>query len=48
MPKKLRKMLGDVNSLSAVSLRKLIDTQSKDTIRSVRYEIWIGRKSIGI
>ena len=33
MPKKLRKMLGDVNSLSAVSLRNLIDTQSKDTIR---------------
>ena len=33
MPKKLRKTLGDVNSLSAVSLRNLIDTQSKDTIR---------------
>jgi len=33
MPKKLRKMLGDVNSLSVVSLRNLIDTQSKDTIR---------------
>ena len=26
MPKKLRKMLGNVNSLSAVSLRNLIDT----------------------
>ena len=33
MPKKLRKMLGDVNSPSAVALRTLIDTQSKDTIR---------------
>ena len=33
MLKKLRKMLGDVNSLSAVSLRNLIDTRSKDTIR---------------
>ena len=33
MPKKLRKMLGDVNSPSAVALRNLIDTQSKDTIR---------------
>jgi hypothetical protein len=33
MPKKLRKMLGDVNSPSAVALRELIDTQSKDTIR---------------
>jgi hypothetical protein len=33
MPKKLRKMLGDVNAPSAVALRKLIDTQSKDTIR---------------
>jgi len=33
MPKKIRKMLGDVNSLSAVTLRNLIDTQSKDTIR---------------
>jgi len=33
MPKKLRKTLGDVNSLSAVALRNLIDTQSKDTIR---------------
>ena len=32
MPKKLRKMLGDVNSPSAVALRELIDTQSKDTI----------------
>ena len=31
--KKLRKMLGDVNSPSAVTLRELIDTQSKDTIR---------------
>jgi len=31
--KKLRKMLGDVNSPSAVVLRELIDTQSKDTIR---------------
>ena len=33
MPKKLRKMLGDVYSPSAVALRNLIDTQSKDTIR---------------
>jgi len=30
---KLRKTLGDVNAPSAVALRKLIDTQSKDTIR---------------
>ena len=34
MPKKLRKMLGDVNAPSVVALRKLIDTQSKDTIRA--------------
>ena len=33
MPKKLRKTLGDVNSPSAVALRNLIDTQSKNTIR---------------
>ncbi|MCL1914975.1 MAG: hypothetical protein FWG10_14180 [Eubacteriaceae bacterium] len=33
MPKKLRKMLGDVNAPSAVALRELIDTQNKDTIR---------------
>ena len=33
MPKKLRKMLGDVNSPSCVALRELIDTQSKNTIR---------------
>ena len=33
MPKKLRKMLGDVNAPSCVALRELIDTQSKDTIR---------------
>ena len=33
MPKKLRKMLGDVNAPSCVALRDLIDTQSKDTIR---------------
>ena len=33
MPKKLRKMLGDVNATSCVALRELIDTQSKDTIR---------------
>ena len=33
MPKKLRKMLGDVYAPSAVALRHLIDTQSKDTIR---------------
>jgi hypothetical protein len=33
MPKKLRKMLGDVNAPSAIALRNLIDTQSKDTIR---------------
>jgi hypothetical protein len=33
MPKILRKMLGDVNSPSAVALRELIDTQSKETIR---------------
>ncbi len=30
---KLRKTLGDVNAPSAVALRDLIDTQSKDTIR---------------
>ena len=30
---KLRKTLGDVNAPSAVALRNLIDTQSKDTIR---------------
>lgn len=34
MPKKLRKMLGDVNAPSVVALRNLIDTQSKDTIRA--------------
>jgi hypothetical protein len=33
MPKKLRKMLGDVNAPSAVALRNLIDTQSTATIR---------------
>jgi hypothetical protein len=33
MPKKLRKMLGEVNSPSAIALRELIDTQSKETIR---------------
>ena len=33
MPGKLRKTLGDVNSFSAVALRNLIDTQSKNTIR---------------
>ena len=33
MPKKLRKMLGDVYAPSCVELRNLIDTQSKDTIR---------------
>lgn len=33
MPKKLRKMLGDVNAPSVVALRELIDTQSKNTIR---------------
>ena len=33
MSKKLRKTLGDVNAPSAVALRELIDTQSKDTIR---------------
>jgi len=33
MPKKLRKMLGDVHSPSAIALRQLIDTQSKETIR---------------
>lgn len=32
MPKKLRKMLGDVNAPYCVALRNLIDTQSKDTI----------------
>ena len=32
MPKKLRKTLGDVNSLSVTRLRNLIDTQSKNTI----------------
>ncbi len=30
---KLRKTLGDVNAPSAIALRELIDTQSKDTIR---------------
>lgn len=34
MPKKPRKMLGDVNSPSVVALRNLIDTQSKETIRT--------------
>lgn len=34
MPKKLRKMLGDVNAPSVIALRDLIDTQSKDTIRA--------------
>jgi len=34
MPKKLRKLLGDVNAPSCVELRNLIDTQSKDTIRA--------------
>jgi hypothetical protein len=33
MPKKLRKMLGDLNSPSVAVLRVLIDTQSEDTIR---------------
>ena len=33
MPKKLRKLLGDVNATSTVALREMIDTQSKDTIR---------------
>lgn len=33
MPKKLRKMLGDVNAPTAAALRDLIDTQGKDTIR---------------
>ncbi|MDR0325927.1 MAG: hypothetical protein LBI19_07550 [Oscillospiraceae bacterium] len=33
MPKRLRKMLGDVNAPSVVALKELIDTQSKDTIR---------------
>ncbi|MCL1819655.1 MAG: hypothetical protein FWG36_03255 [Oscillospiraceae bacterium] len=33
MPKKLRKMLGDVNAPSCIALRELIDTQSEDTIR---------------
>ena len=33
MPKRLRKTLGDVNAPSTVTLRYLIDTQSKDTIR---------------
>lgn len=32
MPKKPRKMLGDVNASSTIALRNLIDTQSKDTI----------------
>jgi len=32
MPKKLRKLLGDVNAPSCVALRELIDTQSKNTI----------------
>ena len=33
MPKKIRKMLGDVNAPYTVALRVLIDSQSKDTIR---------------
>ena len=33
MPKKLRKMLGDVNAPSTIALMGLIGTQSKDTIR---------------
>jgi hypothetical protein len=33
MAKKLRKMLGNVNSPSCVALRELIDTQSKETLR---------------
>jgi hypothetical protein len=33
MPKKLRKMLGDVNAPSVIALMNLIDAQSKDTIR---------------
>ena len=33
MPKKIRKMLGDVNAPHTVALRELIDSQSKDTIR---------------
>ena len=34
MSKKLRKTLGDVNSPSAIALRNLIDTQSRETIRN--------------
>lgn len=34
MAKKLRKMLGDVNAPSTVALMRLIDTQSKATIRN--------------
>ena len=34
MPKKLRKTLGDVNAPCAIELRELIDTQSKETIRT--------------
>ncbi|MCL2807514.1 MAG: hypothetical protein FWD27_05040 [Coriobacteriia bacterium] len=34
MAKKLRKTLGDVNAPSVVTLRELIDTQSRETIRS--------------
>ena len=34
MLKKMRKMLGDVNSPSAIALRDLIDTQCKETIRA--------------
>jgi len=34
MPRKPRKMLGDVNAPYAVALRDLIDTQSKETIRN--------------
>jgi hypothetical protein len=33
VPKRIRKTLGDVDTPSAVALRNLIDTQSKDTIR---------------
>jgi hypothetical protein len=34
MPRKPRKTLGDVNAPSAVALRNLIDTQSRETIRN--------------
>jgi len=47
MPEKPRKTPGDVNSLAAVSLRNLIDTLSKDTIRTWRPD-YAGQKVLPI